>query len=117
MGTDVSIKLHSQIRREQNTLLTKFLVLNTQSVHADSQKLNIKPTQISLYKKSVKCTLVQALRLCTGRTVKCTLVQALRLCTGRTVKGTVVQTEALYRPYGKMHPCTGTEALYRPSGP
>jgi hypothetical protein len=34
--------------------------------------------------KRVNCTLVQALRLCTGRTVNCTLVQALRLCTGRT---------------------------------
>jgi hypothetical protein len=34
--------------------------------------------------KKVKCTLVQALRLCTGRTVKCTLVQALRFCTDRT---------------------------------
>jgi hypothetical protein len=34
--------------------------------------------------KKVKCTLVQALRLCTGRTLKCTDVQALRLCTGRT---------------------------------
>jgi hypothetical protein len=35
-------------------------------------------------KVKVKCTVVQALRLCTGRTVKCTVVQALRLCTGRT---------------------------------
>ena len=53
-------------------------------------------------KKKVKCTLVQALRLCIGRTAhrgsrgiallfldhgtrnECTLVQALRLCTGRT---------------------------------
>jgi len=45
------------------------------------------------YKSKVKCTLVQALRLCTGHMahrgsrgykskVKCTLVQALRLCTG-----------------------------------
>ena len=34
--------------------------------------------------------------------VKCTLVQALRLCTGRTA--------------GKVHPCTGTEAVYRPYG-
>jgi hypothetical protein len=34
--------------------------------------------------KKVKCTLVQALRPCTGRKVKCTLVQALRLCTDRT---------------------------------
>jgi hypothetical protein len=41
--------------------------------------------------EKVKCTLVQALRLCTGRTVNCTLVQALRLCTGRTVKFTLVQ--------------------------
>jgi hypothetical protein len=42
-------------------------------------------------KGKVKCTLVQALRLCTGRTVKCTVVQALRLSTGRTVKCTFVQ--------------------------
>jgi hypothetical protein len=47
--------------------------------------------------------------------VKCTVVQALRLCIGRTVKCTLVQ--ALYRPYGKVHRCTGTEALYGPYGP
>jgi hypothetical protein len=34
----------------------------------------------------VTCTLVVALRLCTGRMVKCTLVVALRLFTGRTAK-------------------------------
>jgi hypothetical protein len=39
----------------------------------------------------VKCTVVQALRLCTGCTVKCTVRQALRLCTGCTVKCTLVQ--------------------------
>jgi len=43
--------------------------------------------------------------------VKCTAVQALRLCTDRTA----------YRGSrgigkGKVHPCTGTEALYRPYG-
>jgi len=64
------------------------------------------PRPTSQEVKKVKCTLVQALRLCTGRTahrgsrgiallfldhgtgrgcgVRCTLVQALRLCTGRT---------------------------------
>ena len=44
--------------------------------------------------------------------VKCNLVQALRLCTGRTVhRGS--------RGIGKVevHGCTGTEALYRPYGP
>jgi hypothetical protein len=35
-------------------------------------------------KVKVKCTLVEALRLCTGCTVQCTLVEALRLCTGHT---------------------------------
>ena len=43
---------------------------------------------------------------------KCTFVQALRLCTGRTVhRGS--------RGIGKgtVHRCTGTEALYRPYGP
>jgi len=44
--------------------------------------------------------------------VKCTVVQALRLCTGRTA----------YRGIrgigkGKVHRCTGTEALYRPYDP
>jgi len=43
---------------------------------------------------------------------KCTLVEALRLCTGRTA----------YRGSrgigkGKVHRCTGTEALYRSYGP
>jgi len=44
--------------------------------------------------------------------VKCTLAQALRLCTGRTAhrgSGGIGK--------GKVHPCTGTEALYRPYGP
>ena len=44
--------------------------------------------------------------------VKGTLVEAQRLCTGRTA----------YRGSrgigkGKVHRCTGTEALYRPYGP
>ena len=47
--------------------------------------------------------------------VKCTLVQALRLSTGRTAhrgrRGT-----ALLLGKGKVHPCTGTEALYRSYG-
>ena len=48
--------------------------------------------------------------------VKCTLVQALRLCTGRTVhRGS--RGIAVLLGKGKVHPCTGTEALYRPYGP
>ena len=44
--------------------------------------------------------------------VKCTVVQALRLCTGRTVhRGSRVIGK------GKVHLCTGSEALYRPYGP
>jgi len=44
--------------------------------------------------------------------VKCTLVQALRLCTGRTVhRG----SRGIGK--GKVHLCTGTEALYRLYGP
>ena len=40
--------------------------------------------------------------------VKCTVVQALRLCTGRTAhKG----SRGIGK--GKVHRCTGTEALYR----
>jgi hypothetical protein len=62
-----------------------------------------KPQYLATVKISmVKCTLVlQALRLCTGRTVKRTLIQALRLCTGRTVKCTLVQALRL---------CTGRTA-------
>jgi len=44
--------------------------------------------------------------------VKCTVLLALRLCTGRTVhRGS--------RGIGKVkvHRCTGTVALYRPYGP
>jgi len=41
--------------------------------------------------------------------VKCTVVQALRLCTGRRVhRG----SRGIGK--GKVHCCTGTEALYRP---
>jgi len=41
-----------------------------------------------------------------------TLVQALRLCTGRTVlRGSIGIGK------GKVQRCTGTEALYRPYGP
>jgi hypothetical protein len=59
--------------------------------------------------RTVKFTVVQALRLCTGRTVKCTLVQALRLCTGRTVKCTLV--EALGLRTGRTVKCTLVQAL------
>jgi hypothetical protein len=59
--------------------------------------------------KKLKCTLVQALRLCTGRTVKCTLVQALRLCRGRTVKCSVVQ--ALRLCTGRTVKCNFVQAL------
>ena len=44
--------------------------------------------------------------------LKCTVVQALRLCTGRTV-----QRGSRGIGKGKVHRCTGTEALYRPYGP
>jgi hypothetical protein len=57
----------------------------------------------------VKCTLEQALRLCTGRTVKCTLEQALRFCTDRTVKRTLVQ--ALRFCTGLTVKCTLEQAL------
>ena len=44
--------------------------------------------------------------------VKCTVLQALRLCTGCTVhRG----SRGIGK--GKVHRCTGTEALYRPYGP
>ena len=44
--------------------------------------------------------------------VKCTVVQALRFCTGRTAhRG----SRGLGK--GKVYPCTGTEVLYRPYGP
>jgi len=47
-----------------------------------------------------------------GNKVKCTVVQALRLCTGRTAhRG----SRGIGK--GKVHPCTGTEALYRLYGP
>jgi hypothetical protein len=50
------------------------------------------------------------LQLIKRKKVKVTLVQALRLCTGRTAhRGS--------RGKGKVHPCTGTEVLYRPYGP
>jgi hypothetical protein len=48
--------------------------------------------------------------------VKVTLVQALRLCTGRTAHRES-RGIALLQGKGKVHPCTGTEALYRPYGP
>jgi len=44
--------------------------------------------------------------------VKCTVVQALRLCTDCTVhRG----SRGIGK--GKVHRCTGTEALYMPYGP
>ena len=51
-----------------------------------------------------------------ARNCKCTLVQALRLCTGRTAHRRS-RGIALLLGKGKVHPCTGTEALYRPYGP
>jgi hypothetical protein len=60
-------------------------------------------------KVKVKCTLVQALRFCTGRTVKCTLVQAVRLCTGRTENCTVVQP--LRFCTGRTVKCTLVQAV------
>jgi len=40
--------------------------------------------------------------------VKCTVVQALRLCTGYTARR---GSRGIGK--GKVHRCTGTEALYR----
>ena len=61
-------------------------------------------------KKKIKSTVTDA-ELIKGK-VKCTVVQALRLCTGRTVhRGSRGVGK------GKVHRCTGTEALYRPYGP
>ena len=65
-----------------------------------------------------KCTVVQALRLCTGRTAhresrgiavlfldqgtrrECTVVQALRLCTGRTAYKGSRGTAVLFLDHG-----------------
>jgi len=44
--------------------------------------------------------------------VKCTVVQALRFCTGRAVRR---GNRGIGK--GKVHRCTGTEALYRLYGP
>jgi len=44
--------------------------------------------------------------------VQCTVVQALRLCTGCTA-----HTGSRGIGKGTVHPCTGTEALYRLYGP
>ena len=58
-------------------------------------------------KVKVQCTVVQALRLCTGRMAhrgsRVIALIFLDLCT-RSVRG-------------KVNPCSGTEALYRPYGP
>jgi len=59
------------------------------------------------------CVCVQAVRHIGGVEVyvqvKCTVVQALRFCTGRTVhRG----SRGIGK--GKVHRCTGTEVLYRP---
>ena len=81
-----------------------------------------KHASLETCKGNVKCTVVQALGICTGRTAhrgsrgigkgkvhRCT---ALRLCTGRTAhRGSRGIGKA------KVHRCTGTEALYRPYGP
>ena len=44
--------------------------------------------------------------------VKCTVVQALRLCTNSTA-----HRVSRVIGKGKVHSCTGTEALYRQYGP
>ena len=44
--------------------------------------------------------------------VKCTVVHALRFCTGRTAHRV---SRGIGK--GKVHRCTGTEVLYRPYGP
>ena len=64
-----------------------------------------------------------------GKKVKCTVVQALRLCTGRTAHRGSRGIAVLYRhcvsvqvvrPIGGVEVllyCTGTEGLYRSYGP
>jgi len=47
-----------------------------------------------------------------GTKVNCTVVQALRFCTGCTVRR---GSRGIGK--GKVHHCTGTEALYRLYGP
>jgi hypothetical protein len=85
------------------TFITRHILLN-------NDQGTVRPSpKTQNYGKKVKCTLVQALRLCTGRTVKCTLVQALRLCTSRTVKCTLVQ--ALRLCTGCTVKCTLVQAL------
>jgi len=51
--------------------------------------------------------------MCNGEIkVKCTVVEAMRLCTGCKVhRG----SRGIGK--GKVYRCTGTEALYRPYGP
>ena len=49
--------------------------------------------------------------------VKVTLVQALRLCTGRTAHRGSRGIALPFHDQGKVTLCTGTEALYRPYGP
>jgi hypothetical protein len=75
----VRVQMDSRLRAE---------VLTTVSVDV-SVCSSVAPYSPAVHKASknlgkVKCTLVQALRLCTGRTVNCTLGQAMGLCTGRT---------------------------------
>ena len=80
--------------------LTKFMELYT------SPKVKM------VLKKDALIFLNGIFRIIFAVKVKCTFVQALRLCTGRTVhRG----SRGIGK--GKVCRCTGTEVLYRPYGP
>jgi hypothetical protein len=95
-------------RVDQNNVVVK---IKENRRYGESRKIvALKRNHISRVKvNKVKCTLVQALRLCTGCTVKCTLVQAMRFFSGRTVKCTVVQ--ALRYCTGRKVQCTVVQAM------
>jgi len=73
---------------------------------------NLGIVRLSIIIRKIKSALVQALRLCTGRTarrgvkvkvkvkVKCTLVQVLRFCTGRTVHRVSKGIAILFHDHG-----------------
>ena len=72
--------------------------------------------RVMLYTVPVSKKVNIAVIYSTFKNVKCTLVQALRFCTGRTAhRGS--RGIAVLLGEGKVYPCTGTEALYRPYGP
>ena len=83
-------------------------------IQADILGQDIKNVQYSLYiiLHNFLGVLCNKIVTAVKRKVKCTVVQALRLCTGRMAhRG----NRGIGK--GKVHRCTGSEALYRPYGP